>query len=198
MTLDKTHVARRQLGAALALFLEDLDPIVVHALACTAGEVAEYLAVKASGQPFTARALATFRNNSWRDIRRTRNQFWSSFRYATTHNDDQDGYIRLISGFSDLQNDHALLVGWYDLMLASKKLPIEAQMFQSWYFALYPEKLGSEADVSRYETLFPGLRDLARSEQKKALRDAIERSRQDPAIMNDPATERGYLLQRGD
>jgi NAD/NADP transhydrogenase beta subunit len=55
-------------GAALALFLEDLDPIVVHVLACSAGEVAEYLAVKASGQPFTARALATFRNNSWRDI----------------------------------------------------------------------------------------------------------------------------------
>ena len=69
MTLDKTHVARRLFGAALALFLEDLDPIVVHVLACSAGEVAEYLAVKASGQPFTARALATFRNNSWRDIR---------------------------------------------------------------------------------------------------------------------------------
>jgi hypothetical protein len=66
-----------------------------------------------------------------------------------------------VSGFSDLQNDHALLVGWYDLMLASKKLPIEAQMFQSWYFALYPERLGSEADVSRYETLFSRLRDLA-------------------------------------
>ena len=132
----------------------------------------EYLAVKASGQPFTARALATFRNNSWRDIRRARNQFWSSFRYATTHDDDQDGYSRLVSGFSDLQNDHALLVGWYDLMLACKKLPIEAQMFQSWYFALYPEKLGSEADVSRYETLFPRLRDLARSDQKNALRDA--------------------------
>jgi hypothetical protein len=172
MTLDKAHVARRLLGAALALFLEDLDPIVVHVLACTAGEVAEYLAVKASGQPFTARALATFRNNSWRDIRRARNQFWSSFRYATTHDDDQDGYSRLVSGFSDLQNDHALLVGWYDLMLASKKLPIEAQMFQSWYFALYPERLGSEADVSRYETLFPRLRDLARSDQKNALRDA--------------------------
>ena len=170
MTLDKIHVARRQLGVALALFLEDLDPIVVHVLACTAGEVAEYLAVKASGQPFTARALATFRNNSWRDIRRARNRFWSSFRYATTHDDDQGSYGSLMSGFSDLQNDHALLVGWHDLMLASKKLPIEAQLFQSWYFALYPEKLGSEADVSRYEALFPGLRDLARSDQKKALR----------------------------
>ncbi len=142
MTLDKIHVARRQLGVALALFLEDLDPIVVHVLACTAGEVAEYLAVKASGQPFTARALATFRNNSLRDIRRARNRFWSSFRYATTHDDDQGSYSSLMSGFNDLQNDHALLVGWHDLMLASKKLPIEAQVFQSWYFALYSRKVG--------------------------------------------------------
>jgi hypothetical protein len=198
MTLDRIHVTRRQLGAALALFLEDLDPIVVHVLACTAGEIAEYLAVKASGQPFSARALATFRNNSWRDIRRARNQFWSSFRYATTHDDDQEAYSNLMSGFSDLQNDHALLVGWYDLMLAVKKLPIEAQMFQSWYFALYPQKLGPEADVSRYETLFPRLRDLPRSDQKKALRGAIELSRQDPAIKNNPTTEPGYLIQRSE
>src|SRR6516165_7429889 len=189
MTLNKVHVARRQLGAALALFLEDLDPIVVQVLACTAGEIAEYLAVKAGGQPFSARALATFRNTSWRDIRRARNQFWSSFKYATTHDDDEESYSRLMSGFSDLQNDHALLVGWYDLMLAVKKVPIEAQLFQSWYFALYPHTLGSEADVSRYETLFPRLHDLRRSDQKMALRDAIELARQDPAILNDPATE---------
>jgi hypothetical protein len=176
MTLDQTQVARRQLGVALALFLQDLDPIVVHVLACTAGEVAEYLAVKAGGVPFTARALATFRKKFWRDIRRARNQFWSSFKYATTHDLDEESYNKLMNGFNDLQNDHALLVGWHDLMLASKKLPIEAQVFQSWYFALYPEKLGSDADLLRYET-FPGLRDLSRSDQKEALRNAIEHSR---------------------
>ncbi len=60
------------------------------------------------------------------------------------------------------------------------------------------DKLSSQADVSRYETLFPRLRDLPRSNQKQALRDAIELARQDPAIMNDPATEQGYLIQRGD
>jgi SAM domain (Sterile alpha motif) len=155
-------------------------------------------ALSARTEPFTARALATFRNKFWRDIRRARNQFWSSFKYATTHDLDEGSYNKLMSGFNDLQNDHALLVGWYDLMLASKKLPIEAQVFQFWYFALYPEKLGSEADVLRYETLFPGLRDLSRSDQKEALRNAIEHSRQDPAIMNDPATEQGYLIKRGD
>jgi hypothetical protein len=164
----------------------------------TAGELAECLAVRASGQPFSARALATFRNNSLRDITRVRNQFWSSFRRAITRDDDQVSYNRLLSDFSDAQNDDALLVGWYDLMLASKKLPIQTQVFQSWYFALHQDKLSSQADVSRYETLFPRLRDLPRSDQKQALRDAIELARQDPAIVNDPATEQGYLIQRGE
>jgi hypothetical protein len=58
--------------------------------------------------------------------------------------------------------------------------------------------LGSEADVSGYKTLFPGLRDLPRSDQKQALRGAIELARQDPVTMNDPATEPGYLIQRSE
>jgi hypothetical protein len=41
-------------------------------------------------------------------------------------------------------------------------------------------------------------RDLSRSDQKEALRNAIEHSRQDSAIMNDPAIEQGYLIKRGD
>jgi hypothetical protein len=34
MKLDKTQVARRHLGTALALFLDDRDPVPVHTLAC--------------------------------------------------------------------------------------------------------------------------------------------------------------------
>jgi hypothetical protein len=33
MPLHKTQIARRQLGTALALFLEDCDPVSVHTLA---------------------------------------------------------------------------------------------------------------------------------------------------------------------
>jgi hypothetical protein len=43
MPLDKIQVARRQLGTALALFIEDLDPISVHTLACAGGEIAEQI-----------------------------------------------------------------------------------------------------------------------------------------------------------
>jgi hypothetical protein len=53
MKLDKTEIARRQLGTALALFLEDTDPVSVHALACAGCEIAEYLTRKAGEEPFS-------------------------------------------------------------------------------------------------------------------------------------------------
>jgi len=48
----------------------------------------------------------------------------------------------LLERFEDTVNDHTLFIGWYDYALAVGALPIEAQIFQAWYFALYPEKRG--------------------------------------------------------
>jgi hypothetical protein len=196
MTLDKTQVARRQLGTALALFIEDLDPVSVHALACAGGEVAEYLAVKSGGHPFSGHALATFRSTTLREIRRIRNQFWNSFKHATTRDAQPRIDEDLLERFTDVQNDHALFVGWYDYVLATKTMPIEAQAFQAWYFALYPDKLNPEVDATRYANLFPGIRELSRVDQKEALRQAIAAARQDAAIMADPNTERAHLICR--
>jgi predicted HD phosphohydrolase len=59
MPLDKIQVARRQLGTAVALFIEDLDPISVHTLACAGGEIAEHLARKKGKQPFAVSSNAS-------------------------------------------------------------------------------------------------------------------------------------------
>ena len=50
--MTKIGVARRQLGTTLAIYLDDLDPIAVHCLACRGGEVAEFLTLRVSKQPF--------------------------------------------------------------------------------------------------------------------------------------------------
>ena len=52
MNLTKAQVARRQLGTALEFFLEDLDPVSVHVLACAGGEIAEHLSRKKGRPPF--------------------------------------------------------------------------------------------------------------------------------------------------
>ena len=84
MNLDKTQVARRHLGTALALFLDDLDPVSVHTLACAGCEVAEHLTRKAGAKPFSTHALATFPSLDIQKIRRLQNQYWNAFKHATT------------------------------------------------------------------------------------------------------------------
>ena len=192
--LTKVQVARRQLGTALALFIEDVDPVSVHTLACAGGEVAEYLTRNASAQPFAEHALATIPGVTIREIRDLQHQFSNAFKHATTKGGEDRNDHALLERFNDLQNDHALFVGWYDYQQAVQALPIEAQAFQAWYFALYPEKLSPDVDQSVYERLFPALRAKFRKAQKQALHDAVVKARGYPAVMNDEKTEQSPLI----
>lgn len=58
--MDKAGIARRHLGTALYLFLKNQDPVSVHTLAMAGGEVAEWLAKQAGGEPFTNHILDSF------------------------------------------------------------------------------------------------------------------------------------------
>jgi hypothetical protein len=108
--LDKIKVA-----TALALFIDDLDPVSVHTLACAGGEVAEHLTHKAGAKPFSSHALATFPDLEIKDIRRLQRQFWNAFKHATTRDGkERDDDRKLLERFNDLQNDHTLFVGWSD------------------------------------------------------------------------------------
>lgn len=192
--LDKIEVARRQLGTALALFLDDLDPVSVHTLACAGSEVAEHLTRKSGAQPFSSHALATFPDLDISEIRRLQNQYWNAFKHATTQSGKERDDHKLFEKFTDEKNDHALFVGWYDYVLAVGTMPIEAQAFQAWYFALYPDKLNPDIDAAPYETLFPNLKHYPRAEQKRALQTAIVAARKDGAVTNDPGTDRTPLI----
>jgi hypothetical protein len=166
--------------------VEDLDPVSVHALACAGGEMAEHLTRKAGAEPFAEHALATFPDLQPRKLRRLRNQYWDAFKRATARDGQAREDQELLEPFSSQQNDHALLIGWYDYERAIEALPIEAPAFQAWYFALYPGRLNPAFDGSAYEALFPGLREMSCPERKKALREAIGRARAKPSIMAHP------------
>jgi hypothetical protein len=195
MDLDKAQIARRQLGTALALFLDDHDPVSVHTLACSGAEVAGALAAKAGAKPFSGHALATFADLDITEVRRLQNQFWNAFKHASTHKGFDRDDAELIGRFTDVQNDHALFVGWYDYAKAVRVLPIESRAFLTWYFALYPDKVSGEADVSKYQRQFrEDLRSCSRVEQKKSLRERIEVARDEDRIMNDPLTEKESLV----
>jgi hypothetical protein len=118
-----------------------------------------------------------------------RNQYWNAFK----HFSDRDGFARedeeLLAQFSDINNDVALFVGWWDYMTVQKRLPVAAQVFQVWWYALNEEKLSPDADIGVVRTAFPDIRQQPRAEQKRRLRRSIEKYRNDRRLLADPATE---------
>lgn len=191
----KIASARRQLGTALALYLQDLDPVSVHCLAGGGCELIEYYAKKAGAQPFTAHALKTFPELKIQGIRKLQREFWNAFKHAThQHTGEERSDDDLLMQFSDEQNDHALFIGWYDYVGATNVMPIEAQVHQAWYLAMHPDKLASQFPPDLFEPIFPNLSKRPRSEQKRMLNEVIARTRLINAVMSDPATEALALI----
>jgi hypothetical protein len=187
--LTKITVARAQLVTALDLFVRDKDPISVQCLACGGGEIVEGLADAHSEEPLTMHILKTQPDMDRKAVRKLRNQYWNAFK----HFSDREGLAReddeLLRRFDDTKNDTALFVSWWDYMTLQKKLPIPAQIFQVWWYALNEEKLAPDADIDLFRTAFPEIRHQERAEQKRRLRRLIEKCRNNRELLADPATE---------
>jgi hypothetical protein len=81
MSVLKIESARRQLGTALALYLQDEDPVSVHCLAGGGCELIECFAKKAGGEPFTSHVLQTLPDLKIKEVRRLQRQFWTAFKH---------------------------------------------------------------------------------------------------------------------
>lgn len=129
------------------------------------------------------------------EVRKRQRRYWNAFKHAThpRSNKERDD-DRLLTEFTDTQNDHALFIGWYDYALAANALPIEAQAHQVWYIALYPEKLDPRHSIDRYEQIFPNLRTESRIVQKRKLNDVIKSARLNSDMMNDQMTDKRPLI----
>ena len=95
----------------------------------------------------------------------------------------------LLAQFSDINNDVALFIGWWDYMTVQKRLPVAAQVFQVWWYALNEETLSPDADLAVVRTAFRDIRQQPRAEQKRRLRRSMEKYRKDRKLLADPATE---------
>jgi hypothetical protein len=125
---------------------------------------------------------------------RLQRQYYNAFKHATT----RDGKVRddeeLLKKFDDETNNHILFIGWYDYANAIGTLPIEAQVFQIWYFALYPDKLNPDVDPRPFVKTFPDLSTQSRSMRKDALRRKIASSLTKLDLRNDPQTDTRPLI----
>jgi hypothetical protein len=188
-TLTKIEVARSQLVTALDLFTRDKDPISVHCLACGGGEVIEGLAEAKAEKVFATHILQTQPEMDRAKVGRLRKVYWNAFK----HFSNKEGLPRedeeLLKDFNDTKNDIALFIGWYDYAILQKKMPVAAQVFQVWWYALNEDKVSENADFSIFRTAFPDIVQQDRAEQKRRLRRKIEKYRDDKNLLADPATE---------
>ena len=191
----KIEAARRQLGTALYLFMEDMDPVSVQCLAGGGGEVMEFYAEKVHGKSFMNDLIETHPHVDAAHLRRDRNSFWNAFKHARGHGkrgerDDES----LLAEFDEEMNVQALMLGWTDYGNATGHMPIEAQVFQVWAFARKPPPSKAERLVDECCRMFPKLDRAAMPEQKIRLKSKIAEMRQRWELMGNPKTDARALV----
>ena len=194
---SRKEIVRRQLGVATRLFIDDLDPISVHCLACSAAEHASLLAREASGETFNDHIIATFPDRKLNHIRILRNQYWTPIKHSNDVKEKRPFDLsNELAGFEDRTNDHMLYVVWHDYFAAGLPLPLEVQCFQVWYYGMYPEKLRDDEGFRLSQKLFGALTALSRTQQKQCLKRAIEEHRGNLEIFQNPKTDPRPLILR--
>ena len=188
----KADAARRQLGTALKLFLDSLDPVSVHALAAGGGEVASRLAEKSGARPWVVRSLEVHPELDRGRYLEIRNQRWNALKHATQrYGKDRDDEALLNQPMST-DNEALLVSGWFDLAEAGIPLPIEVQVFFLWYLAKNP-LVDEEANQIARET-FPRIFEMTYDDQKRALREKIEWARTQMSALDPENTDHRPLI----
>lgn len=174
---------------ALDMFVRNKDPISIQCLACGAGEILQALVEAQGEEPFATHIRETNPEMDQKEIRKLKNAYWNAFKHLSDHKGFAREDEELLAQFSDVSNDTALFVSWYDYMVVQKRLPIAVQVFQVWWFSINEEKLAPDVDLRVMRTAFPDIRRQPRLEQKRRLRRAIEKHRRNKELLADAATE---------
>ena len=192
----KIEVARRQLGVATDMFIRDSEPVSIQSLASSAGEILDHFARK-TGRAFSNAFLDISPDYDLAKLRRVQRVYWNAFKHPTrkqgkeeVERDDEE----LIAEFDDGENAAVLFTAWMDYSVTTGAMPIEAQVFQAWYYALDPEGRHEMREPGTDKDLFPRVRDRAPSRRKTMLRRRIEWARGLKDVMKSPATERRPLI----
>ena len=189
--MKKLEVARRQLGMATSLFIDNLDAVSVHTLACAAREIFERVCSK-HGSPSILENIAVSSDVSVEHLRKLANQYARALKHFKPDRDDTD----LLACFSDQQNDFILFIAWSDYRRLTGAMPVEAQALYSWVEAMYPHKMSIARDFSGLPSLL-GVASIDRDQQKRRLQETVELARSMTQLTDHPETERRALIVHG-
>jgi hypothetical protein len=187
MRVTKLDSARRQLVTAIRLFFGGGDLVSVYSLASNAWEVIDVLCTKASVESFSKQARENLQ--AGHTLKYYVNEPCRNFFKHADKDPAPDSYVEL-----SVANVQAMLfLVTEDYIRYRKGGPVEAQVFQAWFVAIYPEKVDdnprAQCNLADVQRAFPGIATLAFSDQIEMGRLVLEAAYRDAELINDARTE---------
>jgi hypothetical protein len=188
MLVTKIDAARRQLITAIRLFYDGGDPVSVYSLASNAWEIIDVLCTSAGIDSFSKQARENL--PAGHKLKHYVNQPCRNFFKHADQDPNPDSAVEL----REANVSAILFLAGEDYMRLRKGGPVEAQVFQAWFIAVFPEKVSDDDAVAQSildsaKLAFPGIATLAGSEQIAMGRQVLEDARHDADLAADPKTE---------
>jgi len=145
-------------------------------LACAAREILSVLGQKLKMDTFLD-DVARLRGLDVKEVRKKATRFWNFMKHADLDPTD------VLEEFSDRDNDGILFCACRDLAQIAEGLPVEAQVFEAWFFAITVKRISAgglrwQQKVKACIKLFPRVRSAPRALQKqigfRVLNDALK------------------------
>ena len=133
--LTRRDVARRELCAAIEMFFNAGDPVVVHLLVAACEDICIPVARKAGRKPFRDEIDEMVKPEylgSWRERQKAPYNF---FKHGGADPDE------VLPFFDPKMNDMKIFGATQDYLRAFQELPTSATVFVGWHMATYPALL---------------------------------------------------------
>ncbi len=184
--LTKIDAARRQLITAVRLLFSGDDIVSIYSLASNAWEVIDAICVQRNlhGLSHQTRSILTGKKDLKRDFVNV--PYRNFFKHADI---DPDNSIDLPK-YKEV--DFLITLAVADYLALLEKSPIEFQVFQLWFFALYPDTVAEPhvAEIIRTaQSEFPKIHEMERKDQLAMARESLQRALSDADVLADPRTE---------
>ena len=187
MRVTKIDAARRQLITAIRLFFDGGDRVSVYSLASNAWEVVDVLCTSAGVESFSKQARENL--PAGHTLKYYINEPCRNFFKHAEQDPNPDSSVEL----REANVAAILFLAVEDYIRLRQGGPIEAQVFQAWFIAAFPEKIADElvaqSKLESAKLAFPDIAALAASDRIGMGQQVLEAARRDSALAADPKTE---------
>lgn len=140
-------------------------------------------------QPMTELLLQDQPGKPRKDIYAALNLYRNCFKHLAATEEQRQEDQRTLTQFDDSKNEYLLYICVEDYFRIRGSMPIPMQIFQAWFCACHVHLLAFQAQAQKFLSLFPGIQELTRAQQKRGVAACIERFSDDPGLLVHADTE---------